>query len=94
MRDFWRSAFARAGAAACCLCTAADAHAQEKYPARPIRVIVPSVAGGGTDISARMIAPKMSEYLGQSVVVENPRVRRQSSAVISSRTRRPTVIRC
>jgi tripartite-type tricarboxylate transporter receptor subunit TctC len=34
-------------------------------------VIVPSVAGGGTDISARMIAPKMSEYLGQSVVVEN-----------------------
>jgi len=71
LRDFWRSAFARAGAAACCLCTAADAHAQEKYPARPIRVIVPSVAGGGTDISARMIAPKMSEYLGQSVVVEN-----------------------
>ena len=71
MRDFWRSAFARAGAAACCLCTAADAHAQEKYPSRPIRVIVPSVAGGGTDISARMIAPKMSEYLGQSVVVEN-----------------------
>jgi len=71
LRDFWRSAFARAGAAACCLCTAAAAHAQEKYPARPIRVIVPSVAGGGTDISARMIAPKMSEYLGQSVVVEN-----------------------
>ena len=71
MRDFWRSAFARAGAAACCLCTAADAHAQEKYPSRPIRVIVPSVAGGGTDISERMIAPKMSEYLGQSVVVEN-----------------------
>jgi tripartite-type tricarboxylate transporter receptor subunit TctC len=71
LRDFWRSAFARAGAAACCLCTAADAHAQEKYPSRPIRVIVPSVAGGGTDISARMIAPKMSEYLGQSVVVEN-----------------------
>ncbi|HEV8518690.1 MAG TPA: tripartite tricarboxylate transporter substrate binding protein [Burkholderiales bacterium] len=71
MRDFWRSAFARAGAAACCLCAATAAHAQEKYPARPIRVIVPSVAGGGTDISARMIAPKMSEYLGQSVVVEN-----------------------
>ena len=48
-----------------------DAHAQEKYPTRPIRVIVPSVAGGGTDISARLIAPRMSEYLGQPVVVEN-----------------------
>lgn len=71
MRDFWRSAFARAGAAACALCAAADAHAQEKYPARPIRVIVPSVAGGGTDISARLVAPKMSETLGQPVVVEN-----------------------
>jgi tripartite-type tricarboxylate transporter receptor subunit TctC len=47
------------------------AHAQEKYPTRPIRVIVPSVAGGGTDISARLIAPRMSEYLGQPVVVEN-----------------------
>ena len=34
-------------------------------------MIVPSVAGGGTDISARLIAPKMSEYLGQPVVVEN-----------------------
>ena len=47
------------------------AHAQERYPTRPIRVIVPSVAGGGTDISARLIAPRMSEYLGQPVVVEN-----------------------
>ncbi|HEV2007158.1 MAG TPA: tripartite tricarboxylate transporter substrate binding protein [Burkholderiales bacterium] len=47
------------------------AHAQEKYPTRPIRVIVPSAAGGGTDISARLIAPRMSEYLGQPVVVEN-----------------------
>jgi tripartite-type tricarboxylate transporter receptor subunit TctC len=71
LRDILRSTFACAGAAACCLCAATEAQTQEKYPVRPIRVIVPSVAGGGTDISARMIAPKMSEYLGQSVVVEN-----------------------
>ena len=43
----------------------------QSFPAKPIRVIVPSVAGGGTDITARMIAPKMGELLGQQVVVEN-----------------------
>jgi tripartite-type tricarboxylate transporter receptor subunit TctC len=46
------------------------AHAQT-WPAKPIRLIVPSVAGGGTDIAARMIAPKVGETLGQQVVVEN-----------------------
>src|SRR5260221_11350892 len=81
LRDFWCSAFACAAAATFCLCAAADAHAQEKYPVRPIRVIVPSVAGGGTDISARLIAPKMSEYLGQPVVVEN---REGAASIIGS----------
>jgi tripartite-type tricarboxylate transporter receptor subunit TctC len=51
-------------------CAASDLHAQA-FPSKPIRIIVPSVAGGGTDITARTIAPKMSEVLGQPVVVEN-----------------------
>jgi tripartite-type tricarboxylate transporter receptor subunit TctC len=55
--------------AAAALCGAAQA--QQNYPVRPVRLIVPSSPGGGTDITARIIAPKLGEYLGQQVVVEN-----------------------
>ncbi|WP_160123220.1 Bug family tripartite tricarboxylate transporter substrate binding protein [Rhodovarius lipocyclicus] len=40
-------------------------------PTRPMRMIVPFVAGGSTDVAARMIADKMGEQLGQPVIVEN-----------------------
>lgn len=56
---------------ACFAAAAAGAGAQETYPARPVRLIVPSSPGGGTDTSARIIAPKLTEYLGQQIVVEN-----------------------
>jgi tripartite-type tricarboxylate transporter receptor subunit TctC len=52
-------------AAACCLALAAPAHAQQ-FPARSIRVIV----GPGPDIIPRLFAPKLTEVLGQQVIVE------------------------
>src|SRR4051812_25236308 len=59
--------------AACALALAASvliAHAQN-YPVKPVRMIVPFVPGGNTDIIARAFAPSMSEALGQQLVVEN-----------------------
>ncbi len=45
--------------------------AADPYPSKPVRLIVPDVAGGGQDVVARLIAPKLSERLGKQVVVEN-----------------------
>src|SRR5213076_1487164 len=42
-----------------------------RYPDRPIKILVGFAAGGGTDVAARLLAVKLTERLGQSVVVEN-----------------------
>jgi tripartite-type tricarboxylate transporter receptor subunit TctC len=43
--------------------------AQEAYPARSVRIIVPFAAGGGADAVARALAQKLSERMGQQFVV-------------------------
>jgi tripartite-type tricarboxylate transporter receptor subunit TctC len=57
-----------AGLAAAFACSLAFAQA---YPAKPIRVLVPFPPGGGTDIVARTVTPKMAEILGQPFIIEN-----------------------
>ena len=49
----------------------ATAHAQSNYPTRPVRIIVGFAAGGGNDIFARIVAAKLSDIVGQAVIVEN-----------------------
>ena len=43
----------------------------QTYPTKPIHLIVPYPAGGGTDFFARLVGQKMSELIGQPIVVEN-----------------------
>jgi tripartite-type tricarboxylate transporter receptor subunit TctC len=43
----------------------------QAYPTRPISLVVPFAAGGSFDVIARIITPRLSEILGQQVIVEN-----------------------
>jgi tripartite-type tricarboxylate transporter receptor subunit TctC len=60
------------GALALCLCAVfANAAAAEDYPTRPIRMVIAFPAGGPTDFVGRLLADKLKDLLGQSVIVDN-----------------------
>ncbi len=59
-----------AGAALLLAIGVPSVHAQD-YPNQTVKIVVPFVAGGGVDIVARIIAPRLSEELGQPVIIEN-----------------------
>lgn len=68
---FKTSQFVLCTLTACFIAASITGYAQTNFPTKPIRIIVPAAPGGGADITARMIAPKLSEFLGQQVLVEN-----------------------
>src|SRR5690348_16095775 len=62
--------FALTLAATTCAIFSASA-AAPSYPTRPIKIVVPFTAGGGSDVTTRLIAEQMAPKLGQPVIVEN-----------------------
>jgi tripartite-type tricarboxylate transporter receptor subunit TctC len=66
MRDAFKAIIATA-----VLLLSAPAQAAEAYPSRPVRIVIPSGAGGVTDILGRVIAQKLTESIGQQVVIDN-----------------------
>src|SRR6516162_6629855 len=58
-------------AALCTLGLHATASAEDSYPSRPITIVVPFPPGGGGDVQGRLLAQKLGEKLGQTVIVDN-----------------------
>src|SRR5258708_20103947 len=64
--------FVRMVASLTCTMVVSFSAVAQPYPSRAIRIVVAFPAGGGSDLAARVVAQKLSESLGQPVVVENP----------------------
>jgi tripartite-type tricarboxylate transporter receptor subunit TctC len=66
-----RRNFLHLAAAAAALPAVARIARAQTYPSRPVTIIVPFAAGGGTDVSARIVGDYMSRTLGQPFIIEN-----------------------
>jgi tripartite-type tricarboxylate transporter receptor subunit TctC len=93
-RTIRRSLFALGVAAAALSAWPGSPTAQDGYPIRPIKLVVPLAAGGGIDFTARVTAQKLSDLLGQQVVVENQGGAGGTPASIPWYERRRTATRC
>lgn len=67
---------------------------QAQYPTKSLRLIVPYPPGGGTDTLGRVFGQKLSEVLGQQVVLDNRPVVAPTSVRRSRRNHRPTATPC
>jgi tripartite-type tricarboxylate transporter receptor subunit TctC len=71
LNGLFRRTVLLAGLTACLALPAGMASAADAFPSRTVTLVVPFAAGGSTDLIARIIAEKMTEDLGQTVIVEN-----------------------
>jgi tripartite-type tricarboxylate transporter receptor subunit TctC len=71
MREVRRRGFLRFAAGAAALPIVPRVAAADDYPSRPITMVVPFAAGGGTDVLVRILAERMGRPLGQPIIIEN-----------------------
>ncbi len=65
------SLFSTAGAPGVAWAQAASTGSGQSFPSKPVRIVVPFLAGGSFDVTARILAPRMQAGLGQNVIIEN-----------------------
>src|SRR5919206_3053436 len=71
MRLVWRSLLGSTALCVAVLLSGGNASGESPYPNRPVKMVAPFAPGGPVDVVARVLAPKLSEGLGQQFYVEN-----------------------